>query len=173
MSQWLRLHASNAGGLGSTPGQGTKTTHTVCPALKNFIKYPNHWFEVETNDFLHFYPPSLKSLPITWNQRQHVFQLLHIFSVLFIQWYKIRVPFYASLTWTSHTPSRTLPISGLRLSIYGASTQYINHLSRRKEIGCMENLVNTCISSNWSPIQSIPYSIASGLSKTNLIHSLA
>ena len=27
--QWLRLHASTAGGVGSTPGQGTKILHTV------------------------------------------------------------------------------------------------------------------------------------------------
>ena len=25
MVQWLRLHASNAGGLGSIPGQGTRS----------------------------------------------------------------------------------------------------------------------------------------------------
>ena len=28
MAQWLRLHASNAGGLGSTPDQGTKIPQT-------------------------------------------------------------------------------------------------------------------------------------------------
>ena len=27
--QWLRLHASNAGGMGSIPGQGTKIPHIV------------------------------------------------------------------------------------------------------------------------------------------------
>ena len=27
--QWLRLHASSAGGLGSIPGQGTKIPHAV------------------------------------------------------------------------------------------------------------------------------------------------
>ena len=27
--QWLRLHASTAGGVGSIPGQGTKILHTV------------------------------------------------------------------------------------------------------------------------------------------------
>ena len=27
--QWLRLHASNAGGAGSIPSQGTKITHTA------------------------------------------------------------------------------------------------------------------------------------------------
>ena len=27
--QWLRLHASNAGGMGLTPGRGTKITHAV------------------------------------------------------------------------------------------------------------------------------------------------
>ena len=27
--QWLRLHASNAGGEGSTPGQGTKIPHAT------------------------------------------------------------------------------------------------------------------------------------------------
>ena len=28
-AQWLRLHASDAGGLGSIPGQGTKTPHAT------------------------------------------------------------------------------------------------------------------------------------------------
>ena len=28
-SQWLRLHASNAGGMGSSPGQGTKIPHPM------------------------------------------------------------------------------------------------------------------------------------------------
>ena len=27
--QWLRLHASNAGGTGSVPGKGTKIPHVV------------------------------------------------------------------------------------------------------------------------------------------------
>ena len=27
--QWLGLHASNAGGMGSIPGQGTKTLHAA------------------------------------------------------------------------------------------------------------------------------------------------
>ena len=27
MVQWLRLHASKAGGIGSIPGQGTKVPH--------------------------------------------------------------------------------------------------------------------------------------------------
>ena len=27
MAQWLRLRVSNAGGMGSTPGQGTKIPH--------------------------------------------------------------------------------------------------------------------------------------------------
>ena len=29
MVQWLRLCASNAGGMGSIPGQGTKIPHTI------------------------------------------------------------------------------------------------------------------------------------------------
>ena len=29
MAQWLRLQASNAGGLGLIPGQGTKILHAV------------------------------------------------------------------------------------------------------------------------------------------------
>ena len=29
MVQWLRLRSSNAEGVGSIPGQGTKTPHTV------------------------------------------------------------------------------------------------------------------------------------------------
>ena len=30
MVQWLRLCASNAGGMGSMPGQGTNVLHAVC-----------------------------------------------------------------------------------------------------------------------------------------------
>ena len=35
--QWLRLHASNAGGVSSVPGQGTKISacHTAQPAKPN------------------------------------------------------------------------------------------------------------------------------------------
>ena len=29
MAQWLRLHASNPGGEGSIPGQGTKILHAM------------------------------------------------------------------------------------------------------------------------------------------------
>ena len=29
MIEWLRLHASNAGGAGSIPGQGTKIPHAM------------------------------------------------------------------------------------------------------------------------------------------------
>ena len=32
--QWLRLCASNAGGMGSIPGWGTKVPHAVQPAKK-------------------------------------------------------------------------------------------------------------------------------------------
>ena len=32
--QWLRLRASTAGGLGSIPGQGTKTPHAACHRKK-------------------------------------------------------------------------------------------------------------------------------------------
>ena len=37
---WLRLHASNAGGVGSTPGGGTKIPHAVWCSQnrKNYIK---------------------------------------------------------------------------------------------------------------------------------------
>ena len=35
--QWLRLHAPNAGGLGSIPGQGTKIPHTATkPTRHNY-----------------------------------------------------------------------------------------------------------------------------------------
>ena len=33
--QWLRLHASMAGGVGSIPGQGTKIPHAARPKNKN------------------------------------------------------------------------------------------------------------------------------------------
>ena len=33
-SPWLRLHASNAGGVGSIPGQGTKIPHAVWHSQK-------------------------------------------------------------------------------------------------------------------------------------------
>ena len=37
--QWLRHHASNAGGIGSIPGQGTKIPHaTGCGKKKKIIK---------------------------------------------------------------------------------------------------------------------------------------
>ena len=29
MVQWLRLHSSNAGGIGSTPDQGTEILHAI------------------------------------------------------------------------------------------------------------------------------------------------
>ena len=32
--QWLRLHASTAGGTGSIPGQGAKIPHPTCRAAK-------------------------------------------------------------------------------------------------------------------------------------------
>ena len=35
--QWLRLHASNAGGMGSIPGQGTKIPHASRPKKKFFF----------------------------------------------------------------------------------------------------------------------------------------
>ena len=39
--QWLRLYASNAGGVGSIPGQGTKIPHAMWPKdkSKSKIKY--------------------------------------------------------------------------------------------------------------------------------------
>ena len=33
-SQWLRRHASNVGGMGSIPGQGTKIPHAMWPKKK-------------------------------------------------------------------------------------------------------------------------------------------
>ena len=30
MIEWLRLHASNAGGAGSIPGSGTRIPHAMC-----------------------------------------------------------------------------------------------------------------------------------------------
>ena len=36
--QWLRLHASNAGGMGSIPGQGTKIPHASRPKKKKLKK---------------------------------------------------------------------------------------------------------------------------------------
>ena len=37
--QWLRLHASTAGGTGSIPGWGSSTCHTVRPKKKNIHIY--------------------------------------------------------------------------------------------------------------------------------------
>ena len=34
MSQWLRLHAPSAGGMGSIPGQETKVLHAMHAAKK-------------------------------------------------------------------------------------------------------------------------------------------
>ena len=39
--QWLRLHASTAGGVGSIPGQGTKIPHAVWGGQKIFFKKLN------------------------------------------------------------------------------------------------------------------------------------
>ena len=36
--QWLRLHASNARGVGSIPGQGTKCPHAAAKKKKNMHK---------------------------------------------------------------------------------------------------------------------------------------
>ena len=36
--QWLRLHASNAGGMGSIPGWGTKIPHAMECGKKNTKK---------------------------------------------------------------------------------------------------------------------------------------
>ena len=41
MAQWLRLHASTAGGTGSTPGQGTKTLHAAQPTNQTNKKQHN------------------------------------------------------------------------------------------------------------------------------------
>ena len=41
MVQWLRLHASNAGHVGSIPGQGTKIPHAMKPGKKKKIQETN------------------------------------------------------------------------------------------------------------------------------------
>ena len=38
MVQWLRLHASNAGSMGSIPGGGTKIPHIIGMAKSSFKK---------------------------------------------------------------------------------------------------------------------------------------
>ena len=39
--QWLRLHASTAGGAGWIPGQGTKIPHAAwCSQKKKKVTYP-------------------------------------------------------------------------------------------------------------------------------------
>ena len=41
--QWLRLHASNAGGMGSIPGQGTKIPHAAqCGQIKTHTHTHTH-----------------------------------------------------------------------------------------------------------------------------------
>ena len=37
MVQWLRFHASNAGGTGQIPGRGTKIPHALCCGQKIII----------------------------------------------------------------------------------------------------------------------------------------
>ena len=40
MAQWIRLHAPNAGGLGSIPGQGTRShTHVTAKDSHGATKY--------------------------------------------------------------------------------------------------------------------------------------
>ena len=63
--QWLRLHVSNAAGVGSIPGQGTKIPHTVGCGQKR----RNHQQYLEMG-YLRFYTygiehrlPELKALP--------------------------------------------------------------------------------------------------------------
>ena len=51
--QWLRLHASNAGGAGLIPGQGTRTPcamehESVC-FLKTEKKWPQLWYHGVSN----------------------------------------------------------------------------------------------------------------------------
>ena len=39
VAQWLRLHAPNAGGIGSIHGQGTKTPHAIHLVSQNKTKH--------------------------------------------------------------------------------------------------------------------------------------
>ena len=49
MVQWLRLHASTAGGMGSIPGQGTKIPHALRHGQKKKKKrqFVTHRFQEE------------------------------------------------------------------------------------------------------------------------------
>ena len=40
--QWLRLRASNAGGMGSIPGQGTKIPHATTKKKKDKLRHIKH-----------------------------------------------------------------------------------------------------------------------------------
>ena len=57
--QWLRLYASNAGGVGSIPGQGTKIPHAMWPKdkSKSKIKYMAVTNTGEINTDLNFSQP--------------------------------------------------------------------------------------------------------------------
>ena len=44
--QWLRFHASNAGGVGLGPGWGTKIPHAVRMHEKNDVSGNRLWFFV-------------------------------------------------------------------------------------------------------------------------------
>ena len=46
MVQWLRFHASNAGGVGLGPGWGTKIPHAVRMHEKNDVSGNRLWFFV-------------------------------------------------------------------------------------------------------------------------------
>ena len=50
--QWLRLHASIAGGMGSIPGGGTKILHAVQPGQKKKANYECHYFIKHLSPFI-------------------------------------------------------------------------------------------------------------------------
>ena len=53
--QWLRCHASTAGGVGSIPGQGARIPHAVWHGQNNNNNNMSHIF----NKFIYMYTHSL------------------------------------------------------------------------------------------------------------------
>ena len=47
MVQWLRLRASNAGGVGSIPGWGTKISHAAWPKIFIFLIKKNFFLTIK------------------------------------------------------------------------------------------------------------------------------
>ena len=79
MLQWLRLCTSNAGGMGSIPGQGTKIAHASQPKKKKKKMTIINVLGIEIGDGVRLKNPSsslIVSPPFTQMGKQHRFRII-------------------------------------------------------------------------------------------------